>query len=89
VPYIDGFVLAVPKKNLPAYRRMSVAAAYRREGRARAMVSELVRRAREHQLVEVLVRADTPWTSAVELYRACGFEITGADETDTRFRLRL
>ena len=70
-------------------RRMSVDAAHRREGRARAMVTELVRRAREHQLVEVLVRADTPWTSAVELYRACGFEITGADEIDTRFRLRL
>ena len=26
MPYIDGFVLAVPKKNLAAYRRMSVAA---------------------------------------------------------------
>ena len=23
MPYVDGFVLAVPKKNLPAYRRMS------------------------------------------------------------------
>ncbi len=26
MPYIDGFVLAVPKKNLPAYSRMSKAA---------------------------------------------------------------
>jgi len=26
MPYIEGFVLAVPKKNLAAYRRMSVAA---------------------------------------------------------------
>jgi uncharacterized protein YbaA (DUF1428 family) len=23
MPYVDGFVLAVPKKNLPAYRRIS------------------------------------------------------------------
>jgi uncharacterized protein YbaA (DUF1428 family) len=23
MPYVDGFLLAVPKKNLPAYRRMS------------------------------------------------------------------
>ncbi|HJS07226.1 MAG TPA: DUF1428 domain-containing protein [Pirellulales bacterium] len=23
MPYVDGFVLAVPKKNMPAYRRMS------------------------------------------------------------------
>jgi uncharacterized protein YbaA (DUF1428 family) len=23
MPYVDGFVLAIPKKNLPAYRRMA------------------------------------------------------------------
>jgi len=23
MPYVDGFVIAVPKKNMPAYRRMS------------------------------------------------------------------
>ncbi len=26
MPYVDGFVLAVPKKNLPAYRRMATLA---------------------------------------------------------------
>jgi uncharacterized protein YbaA (DUF1428 family) len=26
MPYVDGFILAVPKKNLPAYRRMAQAA---------------------------------------------------------------
>lgn len=26
MPYVDGFVLPVPKKNLPAYRRMSAKA---------------------------------------------------------------
>ena len=26
MPYVDAFVLSVPKKNLPAYRRMSVKA---------------------------------------------------------------
>jgi uncharacterized protein YbaA (DUF1428 family) len=26
MPYVDGFVLPVPKKNIPAYRRMAAAA---------------------------------------------------------------
>jgi len=32
---------------------------------------------------------DTPWTSAVELYRSCGFVEVGRDDTDTFFVMSL
>lgn len=38
---------------------------------------------------EVLVMTDTPWESAVALYRACGFQEVGHDATDTHFALAL
>ena len=70
-------------------RRMSVSADHRRLGLGRAMVEELVARARQRGMAEVLVRADTQWTSAVALYERCGFTCTGSDETDTHFSLVL
>jgi ribosomal protein S18 acetylase RimI-like enzyme len=69
--------------------RMSVAAAHRRQGVARRVVDELVRRARRRSMTGVRVATDTPWTSAVELYRACGFNEVGSDGTDTHFFLPL
>jgi len=69
--------------------RMSVAAAHRRRGLARRVVEELVRRARRRSMSEVRVLTDTPWTSAVELYRACGFTEVGSDGIDTHFVMPL
>lgn len=47
------------------------------------------RRARRRGMVEVVVRADTPWTSALALCRSSGFDDVGQDATDTHFALRL
>jgi ribosomal protein S18 acetylase RimI-like enzyme len=69
--------------------RMSVAAGHRRQGLARRVVEELVRRARRRSMSEVRVLTDTPWTSAVELYRACGFTEIGSDGKDTHFVMSL
>lgn len=69
--------------------RISVASDHRRRGLARQVVTELVKRGRQRQMTEIRVLTDTPWTSAVELYRACGFTDLGSDGTDTHFVLRL
>ena len=69
--------------------RMSVDALHRREGLARQVVEELLRRGRERGMVEVVVLTDTPWASARALYRACGFVETGQDDTDTHYSLSL
>lgn len=69
--------------------RMSVSAAHRREGLGRRVVGELVARARRRGMAEVRVLTDTPWTSAVELYRACGFTDLGDDGVDTHFVMNL
>lgn len=69
--------------------RMSVDARYRRQGLGRSVVEELVRRARHRGMRELLVLTDTPWASALALYRACGFVEVGRDETDTHFEMVL
>ena len=69
--------------------RMSVDEGHRREGLGRQVVDKLVTRAQRRDMSEVLVFTDTPWTSAVALYRACGFEAVGRDETDTYLARRL
>lgn len=69
--------------------RMSVAAAHRREGLGRHVVHELVDRARRRGMTEVRVLTDTPWISAVELYRSCGFADLGDDGIDTHFVMDL
>lgn len=69
--------------------RMSVAETHRRQGLGRSVVTELLARARRRGVSEVRVLTDTPWMSAVELYRSCGFTEVGRDETDTHFALRL
>ena len=37
----------------------------------------------------ISVLTDTPWTSAVAFYRACGFDEVGRDDTDTHFAMPL
>lgn len=69
--------------------RMSVDQGHRRQGLGRQVVAELVRRARRRGMIEVVVLTDTPWTSAVGLYRSCGFAEVGHDDTDTHFAVSL
>lgn len=69
--------------------RMSVAATHRRRGLGRRIIDELIARARYRKMSEVRVLTDTPWSSAVELYRACGFTELGSDGTDTHFVMSL
>jgi ribosomal protein S18 acetylase RimI-like enzyme len=69
--------------------RVSVDQAHRRQGFGRQVVEELVRRARRRGMLEVVVRTDTPWTSALALYRSSGFDDVGQDATDTHFALRF
>ena len=40
-------------------------------------------------MFEVVVLTDTPWTSALALYRPLGFDYVSQDDTDTHFALRL
>ena len=65
--------------------RMSVTARHRRQGLARQIVEELILRARRRGMTEVAVATDTPWESALALYRECGFTEVHTDETDTHF----
>lgn len=69
--------------------RVSVARDHRREGIGREVVAELIARARRRAMTEVRVSTDTPWLSAVALYRSCGFEEIGRDSTDTHFTIAL
>lgn len=69
--------------------RMSVARSHRRQGHARRIIDELIERARRRRMSEVRVLTDTPWESAVALYRACGFTELGDDGIDTHFRMDL
>ncbi len=69
--------------------RMSVATSHRRQGFGRMVVEELISRARACGMAEVRVLTDTPWLSAIELYRSCGFEEVGRDDTDTHFVMDL
>ena len=69
--------------------RMSVDASNRRRGLGRQMVAELIERARQRNKHELIVLTDTPWASAVALYRSCGFIEIGHDATDTHFSMSL
>jgi len=73
--------------------RMSVDRTARRAGLACRIVDELIATAREWGVSSVEVETNTSWTSAVDLYKACGFAVTSVspvDEADsTEFELRL
>jgi ribosomal protein S18 acetylase RimI-like enzyme len=91
---IEGEIVAtgtlLPERNRRGrIVRMSVDGAHRRTGFGRQVVEELVRRARRRGMFEVVVLTDTPWTSAIALYRSLGFDYVSQDDTDTRFALRL
>ena len=89
---IDGDVVAtgtlIPEADgAGRIRRVSVDLRHRRKGLARAVVSELIERALRRDLDPLRVTADTPWTDAVQLYRACGFEIVSQNEVATQFTM--
>ena len=69
--------------------RVSVDADARRRGHGRRLVEALVEVARSEGRPRVRVLTDTPWTSAVALYRACGFVVTGQDDRDIELVLDL
>lgn len=83
-----GILLAVPEGR-GRILRMSVDRHFRRQGLGRQIVEELVRRAGGRAMVEVVVRTDTPWASALALYRSCGFTEVHQDHSDTHFALSL
>ena len=83
-----GMVVVLPDGR-GQIRRVSVDEGHRRQGLGRRIVGELIERARRREMGELIVRADTPWTSALELYRSCGFDELGQDDVDTHFSLRL
>jgi ribosomal protein S18 acetylase RimI-like enzyme len=69
--------------------RLAVDRRHRRQGLGRLVVDELVARARRRGLRELAVLTDTPWASAVALYRSCGFTEISRDQMATRFILPL
>lgn len=69
--------------------RVSVDANRRGEGLGRRVVAELVRRAGELHMHHVVASTDTPWLSAVALYRSCGFAELGRDDVETHFGLTV
>jgi ribosomal protein S18 acetylase RimI-like enzyme len=56
--------------------RVGVDRRHRRRGIARAVVVELLGRARGRSMTTVIVTTDPPWLDAISLYRSCGFEVT-------------
>lgn len=68
--------------------RMATHTDHRRRGWARAIVEELVGRARQANLHPIHVLTDNPWDSAKRLYLSCGFVVTNIDDIDTHFELR-
>lgn len=50
-------------------------------------MEELVRRAQRRGMRRVAASTDTPWVSAMALYRACGFTELGRDDVETHFGL--
>jgi hypothetical protein len=58
-------------------RRMSVAAAARRDGVGRVILAELIATARTWRVPRVVLETTSTWTAAIDFYRSCGFTVTG------------
>ncbi len=87
---IVGLGVAVPEAHgLSRIVGMSVARGHRRRGIARALIAELIARARSRGHHAVIVSTDTPWTDAVALYEDSGFEVTESDDADIHLWLDL
>ena len=69
--------------------RMSVDSQHRCRGIARALVAELVGRARRRGVRVLRVSTDVPWTDAISLYESCGFVETDRDDDEVHLEMRL
>jgi len=68
---------------------MSTDSGHRRKGIARQIVTELFRRAQERGFSRLVVTTDTPWTSAMALYRSRRFQIEDVDDDVPRLGMWL
>ena len=69
--------------------RVSVAPNQRRRGVGRAMISRLLRQARESGIRTLLVETNLDWHEAIGLYRAHGFREYDRDDESVHLRLKL
>ena len=69
--------------------RMSTAAAHRRRGVARAVLSRLVDVARERGCTRVVLGTNVGWDDAIAFYRAFGFEEMRRTPTGVLFEMVL
>ena len=72
---------------------LSVAATHRGQGIGRAVVRELLERARSFGVDHVICETLSAWTEVVGFWRSCGFEVThrtvGAHGEDTWFGIEV
>ena len=69
--------------------RMSTAAAYRRKGVARAVLTRLVEHARERGCSRVVLGTNAAWEDAIAFYRAFGFSEMRRTPTGVLFEFLL
>jgi GNAT superfamily N-acetyltransferase len=69
--------------------RMSTAAAHRRKGVARAVLTHLVEHARERGCTRVVLGTNAGWEDAIAFYRAFGFSEMRRTPTGVLFELLL
>lgn len=69
--------------------RVSVCSAQRRHGVGRAIVTQLVQAARQHQFERVLVETNNDWPDAIGLYRSCGFGEYARDDVSVYMMLQI
>lgn len=69
--------------------RVSVSQTHRRRGIGRTLVAHLLQTARRRGFRHVLVETNHDWTSAIALYRHCGFTETDRDEESIHLSLSL
>lgn len=87
---VVGIGILVPEADgLGRIVRISVARHGRRRVIAKALIRELVSRARAEGHHAVIVSTGTPWTDAVALYEDSGFVVTESDEADIHLWLDL
>lgn len=53
--------------------RISTTNRYRRQGIARALCTQLIAQARQHNLTGLIVETNSDWTQAIKLYQSMGF----------------
>ncbi|HEX2981491.1 MAG TPA: GNAT family N-acetyltransferase, partial [Anaerolineaceae bacterium] len=69
--------------------RMSVAKTVRRAGIGRAILNELLERARQLGLRRVILETTETWNDAVQFYLAAGFRMTHHQDGDVYFVMEV